>query len=224
MLQEHAPRISRGPLRPGRSCYAESGSQPCKEGLFNQSRSRPRKVTIYALDNECCRGGEEERKKDSRLGLGHIDNSTTHGTDEDHAALGLALHEVAGDASGEEVGALDIDSKELTQAVDGVVNGLEVLGKAGGCNEVVDLAMSLQDLGDADPDTLRVADIGEVGSHLGDPIEVLHQPCCLTFFRPMMVTMKTMLYSGGFLNKPDLPETAKCVVAGSEGEGGELTS
>lgn len=48
-------------------------------------------------------------KGDSRLGLRHVNDAAAHAANEDHATLGLALHEVLGDADGEQVGAVDVD-------------------------------------------------------------------------------------------------------------------
>lgn len=81
-----------------------------------------------------------------RLRLWYIDNATTHTTDEDHAARRLALHEVSRNLSCEQVCAVDVHAPKLAQTVDRVVNGLEVLGEAGACHQVVDLAMLLDDL------------------------------------------------------------------------------
>jgi hypothetical protein len=75
---------------------------------------------------------------------------------------------VASDGGCEEVGAVDVDSPELAHAVDGVVDGLEVLGETGGCDEVVDLAVSCNDLGDASLDGLGVGDVGVVGGDIGN--------------------------------------------------------
>lgn len=102
------------------------------------------------------------------LGLGHVDDGTGHAADQDHAAVALALHEVAGDGRGEEVGTVDVDGPELAQAVDGVVDGLEVLGEAGRGDEVVDLAVGGDHLSDARLHGLGVRDVGVVCSDLGD--------------------------------------------------------
>lgn len=102
-----------------------------------------------------------------RLGLGHIHNGTAHAANKHHAALGLALHEVASDRVGKQPGALDVDGKKLAHTVDGVLGGVEVLSKAGRGDEVVNLAMLRKDVGDTGVDTLLVGDIGVVGSDLG---------------------------------------------------------
>lgn len=105
--------------------------------------------------------------KHSRLGLGHVDDGAAHAADEDHAALCLALHEVAGDGGGEEVGAVDVDGEQLAHALDGVVGGVVVLGEARGRNQVVDLAVLREDVGHAGADRVRVRHVGVVGGDLG---------------------------------------------------------
>jgi hypothetical protein len=65
------------------------------------------------------------------LGLRHVDNGATHTSDEDDATRSLALHKVTSDSGSEEVGAVDVDTPELSHTVDGVLDGVEVLGEAG---------------------------------------------------------------------------------------------
>jgi hypothetical protein len=67
-----------------------------------------------------------------------------------------------------QIGAVDVDAPQLAHAVDRVGDGLKVLGEAGRGDKVVDLAVRLDDLGDAGLDRCRVRDIGVVG---GDPRE-----------------------------------------------------
>lgn len=102
------------------------------------------------------------------MGLGHIDNGTTHAADEDHAAGGLALHQVLGDGDSEEVGAVDVDAPQLAQAVDGVVDGIVVLGEASTGDQVVDLTVLRDDAVDAGLDTIRVRNVSVVSRDLGD--------------------------------------------------------
>ena len=64
------------------------------------------------------------------LRLRNVDNGTTHTSDEDNATGSLALHEVTSDSSSEEVGAVDVDTPELSHTVNGVFDGVEVLGEA----------------------------------------------------------------------------------------------
>lgn len=66
---------------------------------------------------------------DVRLGLGNVDNGTGHGPDHDHGAGSIALHQVSGNAGSEEVGTVDVDGPKLAHTVDGVLDGLEVLGE-----------------------------------------------------------------------------------------------
>lgn len=104
-----------------------------------------------------------------RLGLRHVDDGAAHASDEDHAALCLALHKVAGDGGGEEVGAVDVHGEQLPHALDGVVCGVVVLGEARGRDQVVDLAVLLEDVCDAGADRVRVRHVGVVSRHLGGP-------------------------------------------------------
>jgi len=64
------------------------------------------------------------------LGLRNVDNGTTHTADEDDTTRSLALHEVTSNSSSEEVGAVDVDTPELSYTVNGVLDGVEVLGEA----------------------------------------------------------------------------------------------
>lgn len=105
-----------------------------------------------------------------RLGLGNVDDGTAHAADEDHAALGVALHEVAGNGRGEEVGAVDVDGEQLAHTLDGVVGGVVVLGEAGGRDQVVDLAVLRDDVGDAGADRVRIRHVGVVGRHFWGPV------------------------------------------------------
>lgn len=111
----------------------------------------------------------KQTTKHSRLGLRHVDDGAAHAADEDHAALCLALHEVAGDGGREEVGAVDVDGEQLSHALDGVVCGVVVLGEARGRDQVVDLAVLREDVGDAGGDRVRVRHVGVVGRDLGGP-------------------------------------------------------
>lgn len=102
------------------------------------------------------------------MGLGNIDNGTTHAANEDHAAGGLAFHQVLGDGDGKEVSAIDIDAPQLAQAVDGVIDGIVVLGETGTGDQVVDLAVLRDDAVDAGLDTIRVRNVSVVSRDLGD--------------------------------------------------------
>lgn len=115
------------------------------------------------------RDARTANRKHLRLRLRHVDDGTAHAADEDHAALCLALHEVAGDGGGEEIGAVDVDAEQLAHAVDGVVCGVVVLGEARGRDQVVDLAVLREDVGDAGADRVRVRHVGVVSRHLGGP-------------------------------------------------------
>lgn len=72
-----------------------------------------------------------------------------------------------GDLDGEEVGAVDVDGPELAHAVDGVLGGRVVLGEAGRCDQVVDLAVGGHDLGHTGRDGGRVGNVDVVGGDAG---------------------------------------------------------
>lgn len=72
------------------------------------------------------------------------------------------------DRGGKEVCAVDIDSPQLAQAINGVVDGLVVFGKAGRGNKVVNLAVLFDDFGDTSVDRGGVRDVREVSRDLGD--------------------------------------------------------
>lgn len=101
--------------------------------------------------------------------LGNVDNSTGHATNHDHATWGFALHEMASNRSGKEIGAVNIDSPQLAHTVNWVLDGLEVLSKAGRGNEVVNLAVLLDDFSNAGFNGFGVRNIGEVSSDVGNP-------------------------------------------------------
>lgn len=103
-----------------------------------------------------------------RLRLGNVDDGSRHAANQNHATGRLALHEMAGDGGSKQVCTVNIDGPQLAHAVNGIVDGLKVLGEAGGSDEVVNLAMLLDDFGDAGLDRLGVGDVGVVGGDLGD--------------------------------------------------------
>lgn len=103
-----------------------------------------------------------------RLRLGHVDDRARHAADHDDAAGALTLHQMTSDRGSEKVGAVDIDGPELAHTLDGVVDGLKVLSETSRCDEVVDLAVGGENLGDAGVDGLGVGDVSVVGGNLGD--------------------------------------------------------
>lgn len=131
---------------------------------------------IWAVGNGCqfnCRlvhPGMRLLQVDLRLRLGHVDNRARHAANHDHAAAALALHEVTGDRGSKEKGTVHVDGPQLAHAVDGIVDGLEILGKASRGDEVVNLAVSLDDLGNTGFDGCRVADVGVVSGDFGDAV------------------------------------------------------
>lgn len=102
------------------------------------------------------------------LRLWDVDNGSGHATNHDDAARYLPLHEVLRDCHRVQVGTVNIDSPELLYAVMGVGDGIVVLGEASRCNEVVDLAVLLQDLGKRLVDRRRARDVAEMCCDLGN--------------------------------------------------------
>lgn len=103
-----------------------------------------------------------------RLWLRHVNNSARHASDKDHATGGLAGHQVLGDSDGEQVCAVYVDAPQLTHAINGVVDSIEVLSESSAGDEVVNLAVLLDDVVDAALNRVRIRHIGEVSGDLGD--------------------------------------------------------
>jgi hypothetical protein len=118
------------------------------------------------------------------LRLWHVHDCTAHAANEHDATWGLALHEMLGHPDGEEVGAIDVDTPELLHAVVWVLDGVEVLGEAGGGDQMVDLAMVLDDLSKDRVDRLWVGDICVVSSDSGDLLSsrIFRAECVLQKF------------------------------------------
>ena len=83
-----------------------------------------------------------------RLRLRYVYDGSRHRSDQDHTTLGFSLHQVAGHSYRKEVSAINIDSPKLLEAVIGVFDSVKILGEAGGSDEVVNLAVMPDDLGD----------------------------------------------------------------------------
>ena len=128
-------------------------------------RCRDWRVIQLVYHCDCARPGQLENL---RLRLRHVDNGSGHAANHDHAARLLAAHEVTGNGGSEKIGSVDVDGPELAHAVDRVVDGLEVLGEARRGDEVVDLAVGLDDLGNAGLDGFGVGDIAVVSGDFGD--------------------------------------------------------
>lgn len=67
-----------------------------------------------------------------------------------------------------QIGPVHIDSPEFLDAVKGIRDGVEVLGKASRCHQMVDLAVICNDFGNGPVDRILVGDVGIVGGYLGD--------------------------------------------------------
>ncbi len=75
---------------------------------------------------------------------------------------------MACDRCSKQVGAVNIDSPQLAQAINGIVDGLVIFSKAGRCNKVINLAMLFDDFGDASVDGGGVRNVREVSRDFGD--------------------------------------------------------
>lgn len=106
------------------------------------------------------------------LGLRDVDNGAGHRADHHDAAGRLTFHQVLGHASREEVGAVDVDAPELLDAIERILNRVEVLGEASRGHQVVDLAVLANDLGKDIRDRVGGGNIGVVGGDLGDTNQV----------------------------------------------------
>lgn len=73
----------------------------------------------------------------------NVDNGTRHASDHDNASRCLPLHEVLRNCDSIQVGAINVDTPELLHTVVRVGYRIVVLSEASGCDEVVDLAVSL---------------------------------------------------------------------------------
>jgi hypothetical protein len=104
------------------------------------------------------------------LRLGNIDNGTGHAANHDHAAWGLARHEMTGDGCGKQIGAVNIDSPQLAHAINGVVDSLKVFGEASRGDEMVDFAMLFDNFGDAALNRFGVRNVGKVSGDGGDAL------------------------------------------------------
>lgn len=76
---------------------------------------------------------------------------------------------MTGYGRGKQVRAIDINSEQLAHALNGVIDCLEVLSEASRGDEVVDLAVRGQNIGQASVDTGGVRYVGVVCCDLGDP-------------------------------------------------------
>lgn len=74
---------------------------------------------------------------------------------------------MTGHGRGEVVGAVDVDGPALLDAFGWVVDGVEVLGEAGGGDEVVDAAVERDDVVERLVDGVGAGDVGVVGGDTG---------------------------------------------------------
>ena len=75
--------------------------------------------------------------------------------------------------AGKEVSPVNVHAPELPQPIWWVCDSIEVLGKTSRCDQVIDFAVVLDNLGNCGFDRLIVRDIAEMGSDLGDAIIIL---------------------------------------------------
>lgn len=102
------------------------------------------------------------------LGLRNVDNAAGHAANKDHrSVLRAPFHQVLSYTRREQVGAVDVDCPDLPHALVGVCFGRKVLGEAGRRDQVINLAMSLDDACQCLVDAIRVGDITPVSGNLG---------------------------------------------------------
>ena len=104
------------------------------------------------------------------LWLWNVDNGTAHAANHDDAALGLASHQVLGDGARPDVGTVDIDTPELLHTVVRVGDGVKVFGETGRSDQVVNLAVLLDDIGENGVHRIGVGHVGIVSSDLGESV------------------------------------------------------
>lgn len=105
-----------------------------------------------------------------RLWLWDIDDSSRHATDKDHASWGLPLHQVLRNRDRKQVCPIHVHAPEFPHTFDRIVDCLEVFGEAGGCDEIVDFAVLLDNLGDGCFDRFLGGDVGVVCCDFGDSV------------------------------------------------------
>ena len=107
------------------------------------------------------------------LRLRHIDNGARHRANHNHAALCLALHQMPSNLATKEVCPVNIHAPELPEPVWWVCDSIKILGETGRCDQVVDLAVVLDNFGDRRFDRLIVRHIAEMRGDFGNTIVAL---------------------------------------------------
>ena len=107
------------------------------------------------------------------LRLRHIDNGARHRANHNHTTLCLALHQMPSNLATEKVCPVNVHAPKLPEPIWWVCDSVEILSETGRCDQVVDLAMVLDNFGDRGFDRLIVRDIAEMRSDLGNTIIAL---------------------------------------------------
>ena len=79
------------------------------------------------------------------LRLGDVDDGARHGPNHHDTTRGLPLHQVTSNSGSEQIRSIHIDAPELLHTVEGVGNRIEILGEAGRSDQMVNLAVILDD-------------------------------------------------------------------------------
>merc|ERR1712093_192751 len=114
------------------------------------------------------------------LRLWNVDNSSRHATNEDHASRRLSLHQVLRDGDSKQVCSIHVDTPQFSYSLNWVVDCLEVLCESCRCDQVVDLAMLRDDLGNGGFDGFLGRYIGVMGCDFGNFIcswVLLYESC-----------------------------------------------
>ena len=106
------------------------------------------------------------------LRLRDIHNGARHAANHDDATRRLAFHEVFGNGDRVKVSAIHIDTPQFLDAIMGVGYRIKVLGKPSRGYEVVDLAMSFDNLSERLVYRVRTRDVAVMSGDLGQPFLV----------------------------------------------------
>ena len=103
------------------------------------------------------------------LWLRHVDNGTGHASYHHNASRLVPFHKMLGHPSCKQISAVDIHPPEFFHTLVRVGNGIVVFGEACGGDQMIDLAMLLDNVGQSAGDRIWIRNIRVVCRDLGDP-------------------------------------------------------
>lgn len=106
------------------------------------------------------------------LWLWHIDDGTGHAPDHHNASRLIPLHQMLGHSSCEQISTVHVHAPEFLHPVVRVGYGIKVLGETCRSDQVIDLAMLLNDLRQGAADRRRTGDVAVVRCNLGGSSEL----------------------------------------------------